>query len=154
MTNNMVIREKATPAVQNRSQVLDAELSQYYPAYDEVRTGKLVDEVIAAIKDNRANTKRAISADIASTARVQTQNDRVIAACERELRRRDLSDERRNELFDCISRAAESTAYANADSREFQRQQLDYSHKLPWKIILFIAVLAVSGTALVRATAA
>ena len=27
------------------------------------------------------------SADIASTARVQNQNDRVIAACERELRR-------------------------------------------------------------------
>lgn len=115
--------------------------------------GKLVDEVIAAIKDDHANTKCAISADIASTARVQTQNDQVIAVCERELRRRDLSDERRNELFDRMSRAAESTAYANADSREFQRQQLDHSHKLPWKIILSVVALAVGGTALIRATA-
>ncbi len=137
-------------------QMLDTETGRYYPAYDEERAGKFVNEVIAAVKDDRANTKRAISADIAATARVQNQNDRVIAACERELRRRDLPDERRDELLDRMSRAADSTAYESASSREFQREQLDHSHKLPWKILLFLAGLAVggiSGAALVRAAA-
>lgn len=156
MTNDIMDKDNTVPVALNRLQGIDVESPQNYPMYDEIRTGKLVDEVIATVKDDRTNTKRAISADIASTARVQNQNDRVIAACERELRQRDLSDERRDELLDRMSRAAESTAYANADSREFQRQQLDHSQKLPWKIMLFVAALAVggiSGTVLIRAAA-
>ncbi len=84
-----------------------------YPAYDEERAGKVVDEIIASVKNDRMNTKRAISADIASTSRVQNQNERVVAACERELRRHDLSDEWRDELLSRMSDAAQSTAYAN-----------------------------------------
>ncbi len=156
MTNNMVVRRKTVPVVQRQLQTPDAEMDRYYPAYDEVRTEKLVDEVIAAVKDDRANTKRTISADIASTARVQNQNDRVIAACERELRRRELPDERRDELLDRMSRAADSTAYESASSREFQREQLDHSHKLSWKVLLFVAGIAVGGiggATLIRAAA-
>ena len=156
MTDNMVVRGRTAPVVRRQPQVPDVETDRYYPAYDEERTGKLVDEVIAAVKDDRMNTKRAISADIAATARVQNQNDRVIAACERELRRRDLPDERRDELLDRMSRAADSTAYECASSREFQREQLDHSHKLPWRILLFIAGLAVGGiggAAIARAAA-
>lgn len=156
MENNMMVAERTAPMARRQPQMLDTETSRYYSAYDEERAGKLVNEVIAAVKDDRANTKRAISADIAATARVQNQNDRVIAACERELRRRDLPDERRDELLDRMSRAADSTAYESASSREFQREQLDHSHKLPWKILLFLAGLAVGGiggAALVRAAA-
>ncbi len=156
MTNDIMDKDNTMSVGLNKPQGIDAEPTRQYPTYDEIRAGKLVDEVIATIKDDRSNTKRAISADIASTARVQNQNDCVIAACEKELQRRDLSDERRNELLDRMSWAAETTAYANANSREFLHQQLDHSHKLPWKIILFFAALAVGGissTALTRATA-
>ncbi|NBJ90757.1 hypothetical protein [Acutalibacter sp. 1XD8-36] len=154
--SNIVVTGRTAPVARRESQMPDAQTGQYYPAYDAKRTGKLVDEVIAAVKDDRANTKRAISADIASTARVQNQNDRVMAACERELRRRDLPDERRDELLDRMSRADDSTAFESASSREFQREQLDHSHKLSWKILLFLVGLAVGGigsTALVRAAA-
>ena len=96
------------------------------------------------------NTKRAIAADIASTARVQNQNDRVIAACERELRRRDLSEEARNEILHCMNKAAESTSYESTASREFQREQMDHSHNLPWKLI-GIGVLIVGSTVLIKA---
>lgn len=154
MENNMMIAGRTVPVAQRQPQMPDTETNRYYPVYGEERVGKLINEVIAAVKDDRVNTKRAISADIAATARVQNQNDRVIAACERELRRRDLPDERRDELLDRMSRAADSTACESASSREYQREQLEHSHKLPWKILLFVATLVVGGVggaALVRA---
>lgn len=145
MADKIVVRERTTPEAQRQPQVLEVGTDRYNPSCDEVRTAKLVDEVIAAVKDDRTNTKRVISADIAAAARVQSQNERVIAACERELRRRDLSDERRDELLERMNRAAESTAYESASSRKFQSEQLDHSHKLPWKILLFLSGLAVGG---------
>lgn len=145
MESNMVVTGRTTPMARRQPQMPDTEMGRYYPAYDEERAGKLINEVIGAMKDDRANTKRAISADIIATAKVQNQNDRVIATCERELRRRDLPDERRDELLDRMIRAADSTVYESASSRKFQREQLEHSHKLPWKILLFIAGLAVGG---------
>lgn len=155
MTNEIMVAEDNMPVVLGEAYPAHPNPVQYYPVND-VRTGKFVDEVIAAAKDDRMNTKRAISADIASTARVQNQNDRVIAACERELRREDLSEESRNEIFRCMNRAAESTSCESAASREFQREQLDHSHKLPWKLIgvgILIVLGGVGGTALIKAAA-
>lgn len=142
MTNDMTVAAPTTPA----------DLCQhiYRPEYDEKRVGKYIDEVIAAAKDDRTNTKRAILADIASTARVQNQNDRFMDACERELRRKDLPESRREELLADMKEAAASSAYANAASREFQREQLDHSHKLPWKLIGAGAILLLGGAALIR----
>lgn len=108
MENNMAVRGRTAPVVHRQPQVSDVETDRYYPAYDEERTGKLMDEVIAAVKDDR------------------------------------------------MSRAADSTAYECASSREFQHEQLDHCHKLPWKILLFVATLVVGGVggaALVRAAA-
>ena len=133
---------------------IDPVLVQFYPASNG-QIGKFVDEVVAASKDDRMNTKRAISADIASTARVQNQNNRIIEACERELRRRDLPEGRRAELIECMSKAAQSTDVECAASREFQREQLSHSHKLPWKLIgisVIIAFGCIGGTALAKAT--
>ena len=155
MTNEITVSKENRPAVYAETSPTDYVPARNYQP-DAVRTGKFVDEVIAAAKDDRMNTKRAISADIASTARVQNQNDRVIAACERELRRRDLSEESRYEILRCMSKAAESTSYESAASREFQREQLDYSHKLPWKLIgvgVLIVLGGVGGTALIKAAA-
>ncbi len=155
MTNEIIVAKDNSPAVSGENYQMNSIPIQYYPVND-VRTGKFVDEVIAAAKDDRMNTKRAISADIASTARVQNQNDRVIAACERELQRKDLSGESRDEILRCMSKAAESTSNECAVSREFQREQLVLSHKLPWKLIgigVLILLGGVGGTALYRAAA-
>lgn len=155
MTNGIMVANDNMPIVRREAYPANSDHAQYYPVND-VRTGKFVDEVITAAKDDRMNTKRAISADIASTARVQNQNERVIAACERELRRRDLSEESRDEILRCMSKAAESTSYESAASREFQREQLDHSHKLPWKLIgigVLIVLGGVGGTALIKAAA-
>lgn len=153
MTNEITVSKENRPVVYAETHPTDYVSARNYQP-DAVQTGKFVDEVIAAAKDDRMNTKRAISADIASTARVQNQNDRVIAACERELRRRDLSEESRGEILRCMSKAAEPTSYESAASREFQREQLDHSHKLPWKLIgigVVIVLGGVGGTALIRA---
>ena len=156
MTNEMVVKKQTAPAAQNGVRTVNTERIQSYPVYDEKQTGKLIDEVIAAAKDDRMNTKRSISADIAATARVQNQNERVIEMCERELRRKDLPEERRAEVLGIMSRAAESTAYESAASREFQKEQLEHSHKLPWKILGWGAVIlfgGIGGAALLRAAA-
>lgn len=102
MTNDMTVAAPTAPA----NYPADLNQSIYRPEYDEKRVGKYIDEVIAAAKDDRANTKRAISADIASTARVQNQNDRFMDACERELRRKDLPESRREELLADMKEAA------------------------------------------------
>lgn len=143
MTNEIMVAKDNRPVVHGEVYPTTPNSIQYYPL-NKVQTGKFVDEVIAAAKDDRMNTKRAISADIASTARVQNQNDRLIAAYERELRRKDLSEESRDEILRCMSRAAESTARESAASREFQREQREHSHKLTWKLIV-IGVLIVLG---------
>lgn len=142
--------------VRNNPRVPEPVHYDQYPAYDEVRMGKLADEVIGAIKDDRMTTKRAVSADIASAARVQTQNGKLIEACERELRRRDLPEARREELFDIMSQAARSSTDAAAESRAFQEEQLDHLHKLPWRILLAIGIVLIGGaggTVLLRAAA-
>lgn len=155
MTNEITVANDNMSVFPGEAYPMNTDPIQYYPVND-VRTSKFVDEVIAAAKDDRINTKRAISADIASTARVQNQNDRVIAVYERELQRKDLSEERRDEILRCISRAAESTFCESAASREFQREQLEHSHKLPWKLIgigVLIVLGGVGGTALIKAAA-
>ena len=152
MTNDIMVVKDNKPTVIGENCPANTFSEQNYPEND-VRIGKYVDEVIATVKDDRMNTKRAISADISSTARVQSQNERVIAACERELRRRDLSEESRDEILRCMSRAAESTSEESAASREFQREQLDHSHKLIWEIIGVGALIVIGGRTLIRAIA-
>lgn len=156
MENNMTVITETTPTVRYGVQPASINQIQPYPVYDEKQTGKLIDEVIAAAKDDRMNTKRSISADIAAAARVQNQNERVIEACERELRRKDLPEERRAEVLGIMSRAAESSAYESAASREYQTKQLEHSHKLPLKILGWGALIlfgGIGGATLLRGAA-
>lgn len=154
-TSSVEIVESTGPVSMQCDSALAGEI--FYPqapVFDGERAGKLVDEVIAAVKDDRMNTKRAITADIASTARVQNQNDRVIDACERELRRRDLTEDQRMEILNHMSQAAEATTAASEASREFQKEQLEHSHKLLFKILggtVVVALLWFGGRALLRA---
>ena len=80
-----------------------------------------------------------------TTARVHNQNDRVIAACEHELRKRDLSEESQSELIKTMSNAAALTANESAASRDFMRSQLDHSHKQPWKIFVWRLLVGFGG---------
>lgn len=149
-----VCTESSVPVVWDEGQMPAARQHEYCLVYDRDRTGKFIDEIIAAAKDDRMNTKRAISADIAATARVQNQNDRYMAACERELRRKDLPEGRRKELLDRMEMAASSSEQVGAESRQFQREQLNHSHKLPWKLLGVGALIFFSGlggAALLRA---
>lgn len=156
MDNEIIAQPEIMPVVQCEAQMADDTQIQPYPVYYEEREGKLVDEVVAAVKDDRMNTKRAISAGIEATAWVQNQNDRVITACEHELRRRDLPEERRAELIETMRRAAESTANESAACRGFQERHLGQSHKLPWKILgwgALILVLGICGASRLKAAA-
>ena len=49
----------------------------------------------------------------------------------------DLSEESRDEILRCMSGAAESTSCESAASREFQREQLAHSHKLPGTVKIY-----------------
>ena len=153
MSDNIAARNNVPAVSQRRNQVIDAGMCRRGTAISNSQAGRMADEVLSVVKDYRMNAKRAISADIAATARVQNQNDRVIALYERELRRKDLTDERRDELLDRVSRMAESTARANEESREFQRQQLENSRRLPWRLIgtlIAAAVLGIGGVGFFR----
>ena len=155
MTNDVMVPINSRSSVPAEAYQEKPVMFQKFTA-NEDQTRKFVDEVIAAAKDDRTNTRRAISADIASAARVQNQNDRVIAACEKELQRKDLSEDSREEIIRCMSKAAESTSDISKASREFQREQLNYSHNIPWKLIgigMLIVLGGVGGRALIKAAA-
>lgn len=155
MTNDVMIPINGSSSVSAEDYQQKTVRVQNFQA-NEDRMCKFVGEVIGAAKDDRTNTKRAISADIASAARVQNQNDRVIAACEKELQRKDLSEDSREELIRCMSKAAESTSDISKASREFQREQLNHSHNIPLEFIgigMLIFVGGVGGWALIKATA-
>lgn len=122
----------------------------YHPA-ESNQLSMIMDEVISSAKDERINSKRALSADIASTARAQNQNDRVLAAYERELQREGLSQERRDEILKAMRTITESTARENAASREFQKEQLNNSHKRLFEFMgTAIIFVMVGSTLLIR----
>lgn len=122
----------------------------YHPA-ESNQLSMIMDEVINSAKDERINSKRALSADIASTARAQNQNDRVLAAYERELQREGLSQERRDEILKAMRTITESTARENAASREFQKEQLNNSHKRLFEFMgTAIIFVMVGSTLLIR----
>ena len=124
----------------------DTEIAAYGGSmYDRAQMADLVDEVVASVKDSRLNTKRAVFADIASTARVQNLYGQYVAACERELHRKDLPEESRKEILDNMYDACRASESASVESRGFQREQLEQSHMLPWKILGVVLSIVVSG---------
>lgn len=133
--NILVCTESFVPEVWDEGQMPVDRQKDDYSVYDKEWAGKFIGEIIAAAKDDRMNVKKAISADIAATAQAQNQIDRYMAVCERELRRKDLSEERRKALLDCMEMTVSSLEQASAESRQFQREQLNHLHKLPWKLL-------------------
>lgn len=117
----------------------------------------LMDEAIVSVKDYRLNVKKAMSADIASTVRIQNQYGQFLSACERELHRKDLSEERRKEIIDSMLEASNASEAAGVESRMFQAEQLNRSSRLPWEIVGVMALIFVAGfgrKAIIRAVIA
>ncbi len=56
MENKMMVITESAPTVGYETQPAPINQFQPYPAYDEKQMGKLIDEVIAAAKDDRMNT--------------------------------------------------------------------------------------------------
>ena len=113
-----------------------------YPIYDPTPPCTVFNEIITSYKDDRINTKRAISGSIASTEAVHTQNSRIIDMCDRELKRKDLTNEQRIELIHISQQAAISTADSDRENREFVREEAKHSHRafygFVFGIILFV----------------
>ena len=145
MNNNEIISHDSTIAAQENSYDVITASHSHYPNYDDEQHNKVIDEIIYAIKDDRINTKHAISAEIASSARAQNQNERAITACEKELRRNDLSTSQRQELINRICSAAESTSQINIESRDFINSQIEKSHKLPFQIVGLFTLITIGG---------
>lgn len=141
MSNDMILKESTTPTVNNNESADNVGQIQNYPVYKDASIEKVVDEMFAAMKDDRINTKRALAADNASKERVQEHNSRVIAACERELKRKDITEDERILILQMMNERAESTADESAASRNYQEKQLEYSHKQPWKVFTGAALV-------------
>ena len=105
----------------------------------------VLSELISAIKDDRINTKRAILADIENNTRLQNRTDRIIATYERELQKNDLSEKRRNEILRYMRKIAETALHESNTSRDFQKEQLGYSHMLPMELISGIVIVVSIG---------
>lgn len=131
--------EERSLSVQGRE-----EISPYDGAViSKDKMSDLMDEMVSSVKDCRLNTKRVISADIASTARIQSQYGLYVAACERELCKKDLTEETRKEILSNMFEACKASEMAGMEGRDFQREELELSRTLPWKIFgVLISIIA------------
>lgn len=151
MINDLLSSNETTPSVKVSNRLSSIIQFPEYSVLDNVLVGKIVDEVFAQITDDRINTKHIIYEDISSTKNTQKQYERIIAACEQELRNKNISNERRNEILDCMIRMAESSDYAIRQSREFQHEQLDHLRKKSW-IIAGTCLFLFCGTIFLKVT--
>lgn len=113
--------------------------------YDRDKMSGLMDEIVSSVKDHRLNTKRAISADIVSTVRIQNQYGQYVAACERELHRKDLPEELRQKIMDSMFEACKASEEAGVESRDFLIEQLNQSRRLPWELVGVMALIIAAG---------
>ena len=145
---NEMIRRESIPAQAEVKAIVVNEKS-YERVLDEEHAGGIFGETLAWIKDDRANTMRAISSDAASRKMVQKQNYEVQMACNALLQRKDLTVEQRLSLIDRMSEATASAERVDAESRAFQREQLSHSHKWFGRLSIFViaVMLGVGGTA-------
>ena len=147
MTTESIISDSNEPGILTEPRPTDF-IPLPYHLTENNPLSMIMDEVINSAKDERINAKRALSANIASTTIVQNQNYRVLAACECELQRESLSQEHRDEILKTMRTIAESTARENAASREFQKEQLNNSHKRLFEFMGAAIIFVMFGSTL------
>jgi len=131
------------PSVLEESYLSTSQSAISIPESYGIEANQWIGEAYAAFRDDRMNTKRAISASIASNAQIQKQSSIIIEACNRELQREDISDSRQDRILDRMAKAVEMSAISNKECCEFQANTLDHSHKLPWRLVGGITVLVI-----------
>lgn len=109
---NEMIKRESIPD-QEEAKAIVADDKSYEPILDDGRIDGIFSEVLAWIRDNRTNTKRAISSAATARKQIQEQNMRLFNAYESELQRPGLTDERRDELLDKMDKTAESSEQAD-----------------------------------------
>jgi len=137
---------------QKETKVTVIDNKRYEQPFGKERIAGFFDEIIACARDDRLNTKRAISSDAASREMVQKQNSQLISAYESELQRDDLTNEQRLDILNKMYEISRSTAQADKESRAFQSERLLCSHKRSGQLLAFgaVVVLGVGGVALFR----
>lgn len=122
------------------------------PERDDEWEQNMPQELLAALKDGRANTKKAIAASIKSAEYVMEQNAHALEIYGRQLRKNDLPDEERARLIELVEMARKSTEDTQKDSQEFQREQLSHSHRMVYSIVgvTIISLLLRYGRPLLR----
>lgn len=138
--NEIVNQRECSKPMEVEAIVLDDK--SYDSTIDEQRMGSLCDEIIAIIKDDRTNTKKAINSDSNSRSMALKQNDILMKCYESEFRREDTTDEQRASLLNKMEETAASSARIDEKSRSFQEAQLSYSHKRSSQLIGCGALMA------------
>ena len=139
MNKELITRNKCPLQFEKETHV-----PMHYNPIDREEAKKAISGIISVVKDDSLNTKRVIASNIASTERVQSQNDKIITACANELRNPSLSFEQREQLLERMERVAKSTSVVHDNSTDFQKKQLEYSHSLCLKILGLTTLLAVT----------
>ncbi len=101
--NEIVNQRECSKPMEVEAIVLDDK--SYDSTIDEQRMGSLCDEIIAIIKDDRTNTKKAINSDSNSRSMALKQNDILMKCYESEFRREDTTDEQRASLLKLVRRS-------------------------------------------------
>ena len=116
---------------------------------DNGRIDGIFEEVLAWMRDDRINTKRAITSAVATRRMIQEQSMQLMNAYESEFKRPGLTVERRRELLDMMDKIAESGKRADSEMGAILNEQVSYSHSRSGQLLLLVAVaiVGVSGTA-------
>lgn len=139
---NEMIKRESIPD-QEEAKAIVADDKSYEPILDDGRIDGIFSEVLAWIRDDRTNTKRAISSAATARKQIQEQNMRLFNAYESELQRPDLTDERRDELLDKMDKTAESSKQTDSEIGAFLNEQVSYSHSRSGQLLFLVATTAV-----------
>lgn len=145
--NEMIWRE-SIPTLEEAKTIVTHD-RPYEQILDDGRIDGIFGEAIAWIRDDRTNTKRAITSAVASRRMIQEQTMKLMNACESEFQRPGLTVERRRELLDMMGKIAESGKRADSEMGAFLNEQVSYSHSRSGQLLFLVAVavVGISGAA-------
>ena len=139
---NEMIRRESIPA-QAEAKAIVIHDRPYEQILDDGRIDGIFGEALAWIRDDRTNTKRAITSAVTARRMIQERNMQLMNAYESELQRPGLTVERRRKLLDMMDKTAESGKQADSEIGAFLNEQVSYSHRRSGQLLILVAVAAV-----------
>lgn len=120
----------------------EIEATGYKEFNNELEANKTAGELLMSIKDDRTVTKKAIASNIESRRYVQKHNSILIEAYRNELRKNDLTPERRYEILNKMEECLRSSERVDEESRLFEKEQLERIHMFP-KLVFGLGVASI-----------